>query len=69
MNDSRHPARFGGKVEFQDADGFVVDDDYLDSTIVVGAGSEGVFTGYRDIFNQNAAKIRRAVANVEMRLP
>ena len=63
-NDSALPAVFYGKVEFQDADGFKLDDDFvnIDRNIQVPAASEGVFTGTRII--ENAKIVAHEVAKI-----
>jgi hypothetical protein len=50
-NDSTEPAVFYGTVEFQDADGFKLDDDEvnLNRSAEVAPASEGVFTGSKYI--------------------
>ncbi len=62
-NDSGEPAVFSGPIEFQDADGFIVDSDYaLD--LQVAPASDGVFTGYALMKTEDARKVARTVANI-----
>ena len=62
-NDATKPAAFNGQVEFQDANGFIVQ---IDTAIDmhVGAESEGVFTGYALMKTQDARKVAHTVANI-----
>jgi len=57
-NDSRQPAVFSGPIEFQDADGFIVDQDIALDLKVRGTSS-GVFTGYALMRTEDARKVTR----------
>jgi hypothetical protein len=63
-NDSNEPATFYGRVEFQDADGFKLDDDLVnaDRSIRVAPGSDGVFTGSADLVLTK--KVARTIAKI-----
>ncbi|HTA23028.1 MAG TPA: hypothetical protein VK763_05805 [Terriglobales bacterium] len=63
-NESAFPAVFYGSVEFQDADGFKLEDDFVnvDRNIQVPATSEGVFTGTRII--DNATIVAHEIAKI-----
>ncbi len=62
-NDSTEPAVFDGKVEFQDADGFIVETD-SDWDMQVPAESDATFTGYALMSTQDAHKVTQTVAKI-----
>lgn len=62
-NESQQPSVFGGTIEFQDRDGFIVDTSRADN-LVVPAGSEQVFTGFALIRAAVAGNVARTVAKV-----
>jgi hypothetical protein len=64
-NKDNQPHRFNAKIEFQDRDGFVVDDDD-EYGLVVPANSEQVFTGYDLIEANVVAKVARTNAKVQL---
>jgi len=62
-NDSAQPAVFSGKVEFQDADGFIVETD-SDWNMQVAAESDATFTGYALMSTPDARKVTQTVAKI-----
>jgi len=62
-NNSDRPQLFNGAIEFQDADGFIVDTSDA-RRMVVNPGSEEVFTGYALIRAEVAGKVARTVARI-----
>jgi hypothetical protein len=64
QNDSTNPAVFYGTVEFQDADGFKLDDDEVNfnRSVQVAPSSQGVFTGSKYI--EVPKKVSKTVAKI-----
>jgi hypothetical protein len=62
-NESAQPMRFDATIEFQDADGFVIDDDSA-LNLVVPAGAEESFTGYALVTMPGATKVTKTNAKV-----
>jgi hypothetical protein len=62
-NNSDRPQLFTGTIEFQDADGFIVDTSAA-RHMAVPARSEDVFTGYTLVRAEVAGKIARTVAKI-----
>lgn len=61
-NDSQQPMMFSATIEFQDADGFVIDQDSENG--LIPASSEKTFTGYKLVSVPGAAKIAKTLAKV-----
>ena len=61
-NDSQKPMVFDATIEFQDADGFVIDQDTERG--LIPATSEKTFTGYKLITVPGAAKVSKTLAKV-----
>lgn len=61
-NDSQKPMTFNATIEFQDADGFVIDQDSENG--LIPASSEKTFTGYKLVSVPGAAKIEKTMAKV-----
>lgn len=61
-NDSQQPMLFDAMIEFQDADGFVIDQD--SERGLIPATSEKTFTGYKLITVPGAAKVAKTIAKV-----
>jgi len=65
-NDSQKPMVFSATIEFQDADGFVIDQDD-EHGLVVPATSEKTFTGYELVSMPGATKVQQTLAKVRVR--
>lgn len=63
-NNSTVRMAFEATIEFQDKDGFVVDDDRADGPLVVEPGTSQTFTGYDLVTTGAATKIMRTSAKV-----
>ena len=61
-NDSQKPMIFNATIEFQDADGFVIDQDSENG--LIPASSEKTFTGYKLVSVPGAAKVAKTLAKV-----
>lgn len=61
-NDSQKPMIFNATIEFQDADGFVIDQDSENG--LIPASSEKTFTGYKLVSVPGAAKVEKTMAKV-----
>jgi hypothetical protein len=61
-NDSQQPMMFSATIEFQDADGFVIDQDAENG--LIPASSERTFTGYKLVSVPGAAKVAKTLAKV-----
>lgn len=61
-NDSQKPMMFNTTIEFQDADGFVIDQDSENG--LIPASSEKTFTGYKLVSVPGAAKVEKTLAKV-----
>jgi hypothetical protein len=61
-NDSQQPMLFDATIEFQDADGFVIDQDTERG--LIPAASEKTFTGYKLVSLPGAAKVAKTLAKV-----
>jgi hypothetical protein len=55
---------FQATIEFQDKDGFVVDDDDADGPLIVESGDSRTFTGYELVTTAAAVKVARTNAKV-----
>lgn len=64
-NDSQQPMVFDAKIEFQDADGFVIDQDNENG--LIPASAEKTFTGYKLISVPGAMKVQKTMAKVSVR--
>ncbi len=62
-NKSESPQRFEAEIEFQDADGFVIDSGSA-SGLIVPANSDKVFTGYELVRTPGAARVAKTNAKV-----
>lgn len=65
-NNSQKPMVFSATIEFQDADGFVIDQG-SESGLVVPPGTEQTFTGYKLVSVPGAMKIQKTLAKVSVR--
>jgi hypothetical protein len=65
-NDSQKPMVFDATIEFQDADGFVIDRD-AESGLVVPPAAEKTFTGYALVRVPGAMKVQKTLAKVRVR--
>lgn len=63
-NDSQKPMIFNATIEFQDADGFVIDQDSENG--LIPASSEKTFTGYKLVSVPGATKVEKTMAKVSM---
>ncbi len=61
-NDSQQPMMFSATIEFQDADGFVIDQDSENG--LIPTLSEKTFTGYKLVTIPGAAKVAKTMAKV-----
>lgn len=61
-NDSQKPMIFNATIEFQDADGFVIDQDHENG--LIPASSEKTFTGYKLVSIPGATKVEKTMAKV-----
>jgi hypothetical protein len=62
-NDGLQPALFEGQIEFQDADGFIIDTSSA-RNMIVPAGEEKAFTGYALITAEVGGNVKRTSAKV-----
>lgn len=65
-NDSQQPMVFNATIEFQDADGFVIDQDSA-NRLVVPPTKEETFTGYTLVRVPGALKVQKTLAKVGVR--
>jgi hypothetical protein len=67
-NESSAPGDFVGEVHFLDNDGFEVSNDVVNlDDVLIGANTEGTFTGQRSIFNEPASRIVKVTASMRKR--
>jgi hypothetical protein len=62
-NDSQKPMIFNATIEFQDADGFVIDQDF-ESSLVVPSATEETFTGFALVRVPGAERVQKTLAKV-----
>src|SRR5260370_32681625 len=62
-NDADEPQLFEATIEFQDADGFIIDTSYA-RNLVVRPKEESVFTGFALIRTEVAPKVAKTYAKV-----